>query len=183
MPELLPSFVHQLSTHPLKRRIAMLYKRPAAFRRTLTVCTAVSLAVAATIVGVQGCKQTPVEPQTTTTAKPPIRDTAGDIVFTKILDQAEQMPEFNGDIRTWLTENIHYPEAARKGGKHGRVVVKFYIDEKGAVREPEVVRSVDPLLDAEALRVVRSMPPWTPGQEGGGPVPVYFHLPISFQLN
>ncbi len=99
-------------------------------------------------------------------------------VFTYV----EKMPEFPGNVNAYLADNIKYPEAARKANVQGRVVVKFVINEKGQVQDALVEKSVNPVLDAEALRVVKSMPAWNPGTTKGTPVKVYYRIPISYTL-
>jgi TonB family protein len=85
-------------------------------------------------------------------------------------------------LMKYLADNIRYPNEARKNNISGRVVVKFVIDTEGNVTDQTVLTSVHPLLDAEALRVVGSMPKWTPGEMHNRPVKVYFTLPITFAL-
>ena len=95
-------------------------------------------------------------------------------------------PSFPGGSQAlvdFLRENTKYPEQALKDSIEGRVVVAFVIDTDGSITKPEVVRGVHPLLDAEALRVVKLMPKWEPGSENGTPVKVRYNLPITFKKN
>ena len=95
-------------------------------------------------------------------------------------------PSFPGGSQAlvdFLRENTNYPEQALKDSIEGRVVVAFVIDTDGSITKPEVVRGVHPLLDAEALRVVKLMPKWEPGSENGTPVKVRYNLPITFKKN
>ena len=95
-------------------------------------------------------------------------------------------PSFPGGSQAlvdFLRENTKYPEQALKDSIEGRVVVAFVIDTDGSITKPEVVRGVHPLLDAEALRVVKLMPKWKPGSENGTPVKVRYNLPITFKKN
>ena len=105
----------------------------------------------------------------------------------KVFDVVEQMPEFPGGLKAmtqFLMENVRYPQEAQKKGVQGYVVVTFVVDAKdGRVRNAAIARSVDPLLDAEALRVVQSMPNWKPGMQNGEAVNVKFALPVSFRLS
>lgn len=97
----------------------------------------------------------------------------------------EKMPTFPGGMNAlyaYLVDNIKYPEKARKKGIEGRVRVKFIIQQDGSVADLKVQKSIDPLLDAEALRVVQNMPHWIPGEQEGKAVKVQFVLPISFSL-
>lgn len=103
-----------------------------------------------------------------------------------VYDVVEEMPEFPGGIPALLTfmkENIKYPAEAQKKGVQGRVIVKFVVDKQGQVTNAKVERPVDPALDAEALRVVNSIPRWTPGKQGGKLVNVGYVLPVHFGLN
>jgi protein TonB len=82
----------------------------------------------------------------------------------------------------FLNKNIVYPDISVKNGIQGRVLVGFVITQDGNVKDAEVVGGVDPYLDAEALRLVRMMPKWKPGKQGGKPVNVKYTLPITFRL-
>lgn len=81
----------------------------------------------------------------------------------------------------WLSDNIKYPAEAAKNGIEGRVIVQFVIGSDGTVSDAVVRRSVDPLLDAEALRVINAMPAWTPGKQDGKPVAVRYTIPVTFR--
>ena len=89
-------------------------------------------------------------------------------------------PEGKKALLAYLSENTIYPEAAREQGVRGRVVVVFYIEKDGSVSNVKVLESVHPLLDSEAVRVVSSMPKWTPGTRDGRPVRQRMGLPITF---
>lgn len=98
---------------------------------------------------------------------------------------ADQPAEFPGgltELMRWLCANMRYPEEAVKKEIEGRVVVRFVVGKDGTVSNPTIVNSVDPMLDREALRVIRSMPKWIPGENDGEPVAVYYNLPITFRL-
>jgi protein TonB len=98
----------------------------------------------------------------------------------------EEAPEFPGGAEAlvkFILDNIEYPDIPKKENVQGKVGIEFIINEKGEVTNAKVVRSVDPYLDAEALRVINSMPLWTPGKMGGRPVKVKMGLPIKFVLN
>lgn len=105
---------------------------------------------------------------------------------TRVYDVVEQMPSFPGGIsglRTYLNQNIRYPAEAQENCVQGRVVVSFVVEKDGHISDVTVLRSVDPSLDKEAIRVVRNMPRWTPGKQGGEPVKVRYNVPVSFRLN
>lgn len=103
----------------------------------------------------------------------------------KVYDKVDQMPEFPGgqsELINFMIESISYPAEAKKNGTQGKVFVSFVVGKTGAISGAEILRAVDPLLDAEALRVVNSMPKWTPGKEKGKDVAVKYVLPINFAL-
>ena len=103
----------------------------------------------------------------------------------EIFQVVEEQPMFPGgmqELMTFLQTNIRYPKEAQARGLQGRVVVQFVVNKDGSICEENVVKSVDPQLDAEALRVVRSMPNWTPGKQRGEAVRVRFTLPVTFRL-
>lgn len=105
---------------------------------------------------------------------------------TRVYDVVEQMPSFPGGIsglRTYLNQNIRYPAEAQENCVQGRVVVSFVVEKDGHISDVTVLRSVDPSLDKEAIRVVRNMPRWTPGKQGGELVRVRYNVPVSFRLN
>lgn len=97
----------------------------------------------------------------------------------------EEMPAFNGgepatEFRKFIGQNLQYPETATENGIEGRVIIQFAVDKNGKVVDATVVRSVDPALDKEAVRVVSSSPDWTPGKQRGKAVKVLFTFPINF---
>ena len=94
----------------------------------------------------------------------------------------EVMPKAGYDIGQYLGENMHYPEHAREHNIEGRVIIKFIVNEDGHISDCTVMKSIDEECDAEALRVVQSMPPWKPGMQDGKAVKVYFTIPIVFRL-
>jgi protein TonB len=82
----------------------------------------------------------------------------------------------------FIGENLKYPEVPQENNIQGTVTVKFCVTSKGGVDQVSIIRSVDPALDAEAIRVVKSLPLFRPGKQGGIPVPVWFTVPIKFKL-
>lgn len=103
----------------------------------------------------------------------------------EIFQVVEAMPEFPGgaaELMKWLQKNIKYPSISQENGVQGRVVVQFVVNRDGSIVDPVVIRSVDPYLDKEALRVVNAMPRWKPGEQRGKTVRVKFTLPIQFRL-
>lgn len=101
------------------------------------------------------------------------------------LDIAEIMPVFPGGekaLSAYLGKNVKYPAASIDINSQGRVVVQFIVDRDGSITNAQVVRGVDPYLDKEALRVINSMPKWSPGRQGGKAVRVKFTVPVLFKL-
>lgn len=97
----------------------------------------------------------------------------------------EKMPEFPGGeeaMRRYLARNIRYPLIAQENGIQGRVICQFVVNADGKIVDVQVVRGVEASLDAEAVRVIQSMPSWTPGKQGGKSVRVKYTLPIRFKL-
>lgn len=97
----------------------------------------------------------------------------------------ECMPEFPGGMKgclDFIQTEMCYPEEAKKAGIQGRVILQFIIEKDGTPAQPRIVRSVHPLLDKEALRIIRQMPKWTPGKQDGKPQRVLYTIPISFRL-
>ena len=97
----------------------------------------------------------------------------------------ETMPQFPGGqgvMMKYLADIIKYPASAVKAKKQGRVIVGFIVQKDGSITHAKIARSIDPELDAEALRVVKGMPKWTPGTQLGKPVSVKYTLPVKFSL-
>lgn len=106
---------------------------------------------------------------------------ADDEIFAVV----EEMPSFPGGdaaLMSYISKSIKYPSIAQENGIQGRVICTFVINRDGKVTNAEVIRSVDPSLDKEALRVINNMPTWKPGKQRGKPVRVKYTLPIVFRL-
>ena len=106
----------------------------------------------------------------------------GDYGEEDVFQVVEDMPTFPGDINKWLGKNVKYPVIAQENNIQGRVTVQFVIEKDGSITDVKVLRSVDPSLDKEAVRVVKSMPKWKPGKQRGKPVRVSYTVPINFRL-
>lgn len=103
-----------------------------------------------------------------------------------VYDVVEVMPQYPGGqiaMLKYIMENIKYPKQAMKEGIQGRVTVRFIVEKDGSISDVKPILSVHPLLNKEAVRVVESMPKWTPGKHNGKPVRVRFNLPVMFKLN
>jgi protein TonB len=103
----------------------------------------------------------------------------------KVFDMVEQMPTFPGgqqELMSYLGKNIKYPTIAQENGTQGRVIIQFVVERDGSITDVRVARGVDPYLDKEAVRVVKSMPKWIPGKQNGKAVRVKFTVPVMFRL-
>jgi len=103
-----------------------------------------------------------------------------------VFDVVETMPEFPGGapkLFEYLSQNIRYPKDAMEADIQGRVIVTFVVGKDGSISDARVVKSVNPSLDEEALRVINAMPNWTPGTQSGKAVNVKYTVPISFRLD
>jgi protein TonB len=97
----------------------------------------------------------------------------------------ERLPEFPGGMSAfvqWLTKNLKYPLTAQRTKRKGTVLVSFIVNKDGSIADRKVVKSVSPELDREALRVLRLMPKWKPGEDHGQPCRTYICIPIVFKL-
>ena len=106
-------------------------------------------------------------------------------VATKVFDVVEEMPSFpggNAALMSYLNSNTKYPVVAQENGVQGRVIISFVVERDGSISDVKVARSVDPSLDREAQRVVKSMPRWSPGKQNGSTVRVKYTVPVVFRL-
>lgn len=104
---------------------------------------------------------------------------------TKVFEVVEQMPSFPGGqaaLLQYLSNNIKYPQIAMENGVSGRVICTFVVERDGSITDIRVARGVDPSLDKEAIRVLKSMPHWIPGKQNGSAVRVKFTVPVTFKL-
>lgn len=102
-----------------------------------------------------------------------------------VFQVVETMPTFPGgdaELFKFLSNNVKYPVIAQENGIQGRVICQFTVNKDGSIVDVVVVRSVDPSLDKEAIRVIKSMPNWSPGKQRGKPVRVKYTLPVNFKL-
>ena len=94
-----------------------------------------------------------------------------------------QFPGGPDSLKSFLQKNLHYPQEVQDEGIEGVVVVQFIVEKDGSISDAKAIRSADPLLDAEAVRVVRSMPKWIPAEMDGKAVRSIFFLPVNFSLS
>lgn len=164
----------------LKKRIVMMNKSKTRYGawKALT-----ALPVAAVLLLV-GCKPAVTEnPDTSVEAYASIHDMPADTTDTYLMVEAE--PEFPGGMEAlmkYLSENIKYPEQAKKENIQGKVYMRFVVERDGSIVDAEILRGIGGGCDEEALRVVNAMPKWEPGKQKGTPVRVQYNLPIVFKL-
>lgn len=106
-------------------------------------------------------------------------------VYLPIYNVIDQMPEYPGGmdkLLQFINDNMQYPTKAQTEGIQGRVIVQFIVDEEGCIIEPNIVRSVEPSLNNEALRLIKMLPQWKPGTLGGKAVKVKYTVPVAFKL-
>lgn len=104
---------------------------------------------------------------------------------TKPYTAVEQMPEYPGGnvaLLKFISANLKYPVIAAENGIQGTVAIRFVVSATGEVTDVEILRSLDPSCDREAVRVIKSLPKWMPGKQNGRAVPVYFAVPVRFRL-
>lgn len=177
------SITDNFNQSSLKSRIIMMYKptsSPLRRLRALALIPVAALAFFAALLPATGAFA-----QEAAKASEALTATDYDQSTTEVFETVEVMPEFPGGITAlmkYLSNNIRYPEKAQKEQVEGRVVTSFIITKEGKVNDVKVMRSVSPELDAEAIRVVSSLPAFTPGMNDGKPVNCSFVLPITFKL-
>jgi len=114
-----------------------------------------------------------------------VREEVKDEAPTEVFVIVEEMPVFPGgdiELMKYIASHVEYPTLARENDIQGKVFIRFCVNYKGMVEQVSVIRSVDPLLDAEAVRVVKTLPAFKPGKQGGKPVNVWYSVPINFKL-
>ena len=185
----------------LKNRIVMMTKsRSAAFARgkVLLALPAIfallfffSLGNIGNILA-QDKKTTEIKPTSTTSVAPkqetkPVKEKSTQVKFTEpVFTMVEKMPEYTGGDEArikFLVENVKYPPDAMKKGIQGKVFVTFVIKKDGTVSDVKILRGIGGGCDEEAMRVIKLMPKWIPGEQAGKPVDVQFNLPIKFALD
>lgn len=102
-----------------------------------------------------------------------------------VLTVVDVMPQFPGgdvELLKFIAKNINYPQESQEKGDQGRVICSFVVASDGSLKNFKVLRGLTPLLDNEAIRVLKTMPRWTPGTNGGKPVAVKYTVPITYKL-
>ena len=130
-------------------------------------------------------EDTQMDAQTVTYTPPPAVEEEEEEAAQQIFTVVEEMPKFPGgdaELLKFISKSIRYPVIAQENGIQGRVICSFVVNRDGSIVDAQVLRGVDPSLDKEALRVINSMPKWSPGKQRGKPVRVKYTVPITFRL-
>lgn len=131
---------------------------------------------------IHGCGMLPSNVRIVTTGCPA---GAPEIDKTYTIGEVQVMPNFPGGMNAlydYIGKNLQYPASARESGIEGKVIVSFTVEKDGCISDIKILRSLDPDCDEEAIRLIQSMPAWTPGKQGDKPVRVRMNLPIVFKL-
>ena len=177
------AFANGFNHSSLKKRITMMIKEksnPWARAKYLYLLPVAAICMIA-------CTQSP---KSTDKTEPEVKVTKVEVEKEEVTEQTvfqvvEEMPEFPGgmqEMMKWLGANIKYPTICQENGTQGRVIVQFVATREGDITDAAVAKGVDPYLDAEALRVIKSMPKWKPGKQRGKEVNVKYTLPVVFRL-
>ena len=130
-------------------------------------------------------EDTQMDAQTVTYTPPPAVEEEEEEAAQQIFTVVEEMPKFPGgdaELLKFISKSIRYPVIAQENGIQGRVICSFVVNRDGSIVDAQVLRGVDPSLDKEELRVINSMPKWSPGKQRGKPVRVKYTVPITFRL-
>jgi TonB family protein len=166
----------------IKKRMIMMTKKPTSSLASIKLLIAVPVTgLVFLFVSAFGniTSSTPLPPPSDSTELTP--EDSGEVPFVVV----EEMPEFPGGdaaLLKYLGENTTYPPNARENKIEGRVIIRFCVTEKGSINKISILKGVDPELDAEAMRVVGTLPLFNPGRQNGNAVPVWYMVPITFAL-
>ena len=184
------SMANSLNHSNLKKRITMMYQKKSSVWARLKYTYVLPLAAICLIAF--ACSEISSKFDEISKAKVSnlIKNDKQDEIEKSISDSpvfeiAEVMPDFPGgmsELLNFLNNNLRYPEEAKEGGIQGRVTASMIIEKDGSISNIEIVRGVDPSLDAEAIRVLKLMPKWTPATQKGEIVRVKYTVPVTFKL-
>ena len=175
--------VNNFNVSQLKQRIMMMNKNKSPKRKLakyLMMLPVAALLMMTNCVKEQEADRVPSQGKTLQD-----KEQANEQDYNEIFIVAEEMPQFpggQGALMKYISENVHYPKEAQEKGIEGSVICSFIVGKDGSITDVEVVRGVDPSLDEEAIRLIKSMPKWEPGRQRGKVVDVRFTLPIVFRL-
>ena len=171
---------NNFNVSPLKKRIFMMNKKQTSKISILKY--ALLLPIVGGLFFFNACLNAEASNSSISTSEP---EEKVSITPETVFSHVEEPPFFPGGdkaLMQWLAENMKYPVSAHEEKLEGRVVVRFVVSETGKIKDVEVLRSVAPVLDEEAIRVVNAMPNWIPGKQSGKEVSVYYTLPVLFRL-
>jgi protein TonB len=123
-----------------------------------------------------------VNPPTLEPPQPPKPSMTGSDTIWNFAGKMPVLPGNEEALFTYIGRNLRYPESAKKNNVQGKVIVKFCVTSKGEVKDHQVIQSISPDLDAEALRVIKTIIRFEPGYQNAKPVSVWYEVPISFRL-
>jgi len=127
-----------------------------------------------------------IEAESTESTSKQIVETTEGYQESEVFDRAEVMPQFPGGVEKmmlYLKTNLQYPQTAKQNGLEGKVIIKFVIDVDGSIKDPVILKDgIGGGCGDEAIRLVKSMPKWKPGEQRGKPAKVYYTLPVTFRL-
>lgn len=173
---------HSFIDHPIKRRIMMLSKNNKNRKTRGIVASVFAATLLAGIVTMQSCEQKKEQQDVESAVEEASPSAKG--TDKEIYQYVGQMPEPGYNVGEYLGKEIKYPEEAEKNSIEGRIVIRFFVDVDGKIKDVQVANSeYNKQLGDEALRVVKGMPDWIPGERDGVKVPVYYNLPINFKLD
>ena len=189
------SMANNFNYQSLKKRIRMMTMNKSSRWKTLralAVVPVIALALlafantksVAAVVANQQSKVTPTSRVVKANAEAQVTDESAP-QSKKVYRSVDQMPQFPGGeagLMRYLQSNINYPANAAMNNIGGRVILQFVVEKDGHIGEVKVVRSIDPEIDAEAVRVVKSLPDFIPGRQDGEPVAVWYTIPVSFKV-
>lgn len=118
-----------------------------------------------------------------TMEKAQLSETPGEEDVFMVVDESPEFPGGTSALMGYLRDNMVVPDSCRENNIQGRVLVTFIVEKDGSITKPEVIKSVHPILDAEALRLVSAMPKWKPGRQNGEVQRVKYMVPVNFRLN
>lgn len=193
------SLANSLNHSNLKKRITMMYSQKSSAGRKIRVLALVpAIALALAVCNMPAVASIISATSEVKVSKPAVSDriaankvsensVATQTVTTddNVAKTTEELPKYPGGeiaMMQFLMDNLKYPAEAEAAQEEGRVVVKFVIESDGSIGDTEVIRSVSPTLDAEAIRVIKDMPRWTPGKSNGQAVACTYTLPVDFKL-
>ena len=182
---------NHFSVLPLKRRIKMLNKKRTRSVGKVKYLALLPLAAGLLLVNNIDAMARVVNEKVVAIIQPkPVETVAAPVAVTpddesQVFTVVEEMPKFpggQGALLEFLAKNIQYPAEAKQNGTQGRVQICFIVEKDGSLSNVEVLRGIDPALDAEAVRVIKAMPKWEPGKQRGQVVRVKYTVPVTFRL-